>query len=166
MPDDQTVVTDSWRGYQECTRCIEEFLREITVRDSEVWLREVCLGSPDRPWIRAPLQVDSAELIQRSIERTQGLIAAIKGSLQCTVETSRRVMKELHGKGADKADLAQIINRTDALEHLRAQLTDAATLAPFDFHPAILIRWCGILGQSFVPGDPTVRVKVTTVHLL
>jgi len=166
MPDDQTVVTDSWRGYQECTRCIEEFLREITVRDSEVWLREVCLGSPDRPGIRAPLQVDSAELIQRSIERAQGLIAAIKGSLQCSVETSRRVTKELLDKGADKAELAQINARTDALDRLRTELTDAATVASCDFHPAVLVRWRGILGQSFVSGDPTVHVKVTIVYVL
>jgi hypothetical protein len=166
MPHNQPVVTESWNSYQECTRCIQDFLREVTVRDSEVWLREVCLGSPDRPSIKAPLQIDSAELVHRSIERAQGLIAAVKDSLQRTVQTSRRVMEDLLGKGADKADLAEIIARTDALDHLRTDLMDSATLAPFEYHPAILVRWCGILRQSFVSGDPTVRVEVTTVYVL
>ena len=166
MPSNQPVVTESWNGYQECTKRIQDFLREVTVRDSEVWLREVCLGSPDRPSIQAPLQIDSAELVHRSIERAQGLIAGVKDSLQRTVETSRRVMEDLLDKGVDKADLTEIIARTDALDHLRTDLMDSATRAPFEYHPAILVRWCQILRQSFVSGDPTVRVEVTTVYVL
>ena len=166
MPHNKPVVTESWNGYQECTSCIQDFLREVTVRDSEVWLREVCLGSPDRPSVKAPLQTNSAELIHRTIERAQSLIAAVKESLERTVQTSKRVMKDLLDKGADDADLAEIIARTDALDHLRTELTDSGTLAPFEYHPAILVRWCSILSESFVSGDPRVRVEVTNVYVL
>jgi hypothetical protein len=34
------------------------------------------------------------------------------------------------------------------------------------YYPAILVRWCRILRQSFISGDPTVRVEVTTVYVL
>jgi hypothetical protein len=63
------------------------------------------------------------------------VFAAVKASFLRTVETSRRVMEDLLGKGADKADLAEIIARTDALDHLRTDLMDSATLAPFEYHP-------------------------------
>jgi hypothetical protein len=166
MPIGEPVVTESWNGYQECMKRIQEFLCEVTVRDSEVWLREVCLGSPDRPSIHAPLQIDSAELVHRTLERAQGLMTAVKGSVERTVATSRRVMEDLIGEGADEADAAEILARTDALYHLQAELADATTLAPFEYHPAILVRWCSILRQNFVSGDPSVRVKVTTVYVL
>jgi hypothetical protein len=167
MPDKQPVVTDSWNSYREFAKCVQDFLREITVRDSEVWLRDVCLGAPDRPWLRAPLQIDSTEIVGRAIDRAQGLIAAVKGSLQGTVESSRRVMEDLLGKkGAHKADLAEIIARINALEQLRTKLAGVASLAPLEYHPAILIHWCEILGQSFVSGDPAVQVEVTTVYVL
>lgn len=166
MPDNEPVVTDSWRSYRECTKCIEDFLREISARDSEVWLGDVCLGSPDHPWIRTPLQIDSAEAVCRAIERAQNLVAAVKGSLFATVETSKRVMEDLLGKGADKADLAEVMARIDALEDISTNLAGVATLAAFEYHPAILIRWCEILRQSFVSGDPAVRVEVTTVYVL
>jgi hypothetical protein len=166
MPDNEPVVTDSWIHYEKCMRRIQDFLREVTVRDSEVWVCDVCLGSPDRPWIRAPLQIDSAQLIGRSIERAQCLVASIKGSLEHSVETSRHVMQDLLGKGGDAARLAPVAARIDALVQLRSELTRAAALAPFDYHPAVLMRWCGILRQSFGPGDPVVRVEVTTAYVL
>jgi hypothetical protein len=166
VPDNQPVVTDSWKGYRECTKCIQDFLREITAKDSEVWLGDVCLGSPDHAWIRTPLQVDSAESVCRAVERVLGLVAAVKGSLIGTVETSKRVIEDLLGKGADKAALAEVMARIDALEQLRINLAGAASLAPFEYHPAILIRWCEILRQSFVSGDPAVRVEVTTAYVL
>jgi len=166
VPDNQLQVTDSWRAYQDFTNCVQDLLREIAVRGSEVWLGEVCLGSPDRPWIGAPLRADSTELLHRSIGRAKDLIDAVSGSLQRSVEASRRLMKDLAGKGASKADLTEIGARTDVLDRLLHELTDAATLAPFAYHPAILIRWCGLLGESLVAGDGTVRVKVTTVYVL
>src|SRR5436190_5709021 len=116
MPDTQPVVTDSWNGYRECTRCIHDFLSEITVIDCEVRLGDVSLGSPDHPWIRAPLEIDSAEIVCRAIERAQGLIAAVKSSLLGTAETSKRVMEDLLGKGADRTELAEIVARIVALE--------------------------------------------------
>jgi hypothetical protein len=166
MPDNELVVTDSWRAYRECTKCIEDFLREITARDSEVWLGDVCLGSPDHPWIRTPLQIDSAEAVCRAVERAHALIAAVKGSLVGAVEMSKRVTEDLLNKGADKADLDKVVARIDTLEQLWTKLTNVARLAPFEYHPAILVRWCDILGRSLVSGDPSVRVDVTTVYLL
>jgi hypothetical protein len=166
MPDNQPVVTDSWRAYRECTKCIQDFVREITTRNSEIWLGDVCLGSPDHPWIRTPLQIDSAGAVCRAVERAQGLIAAVKSSLLGTVKTSTLVMEDLLGKGADRAELADIVARIAALEQLWTELTGAATVAPFEYHPAILIRWCDILRERFVSGDPAVRVEVRTVYVL
>ena len=166
MPDSQPVVTDSWEAYQVCTKCIQDFVREITTRDSEIWVGDVCLGSPDHPWIRTPLQVDSAGAVCRAVERAQRLVVAVKGSLFSTVETTKRVMEDLLGKGADKNDLAEVMARIDALEQISTNLAGVARLAPIEYHPAILIRWSEILRQSFVSGDPAVRVEVTTAYVL
>jgi hypothetical protein len=166
VPDNQPVVTDSWSAYRECLRNIETFLRDINVRNTEVWLGDVCFGSPDNPGIRLPIRVDSAELVHRSIDHVQGLLAAVNGSLQNTVETSRRVMEELRRKGADESDLAAIQARAGALERLRTDLARATTLAAPEYHPTVLVRLREILGQSFVSGDPAVRVTVTTVYML
>jgi len=155
-----------WKDYRECTERIEDFLREIIARDSEVWIGDVCLGSPDHPWIRTPLQIDSAETVCRAINRARGLVAAVKASLIVTMETSKRVMEDLLGKSADKAELVQVMARIAALQDISTKLARVATLAPFEHHPAVLIRWCEILRQSFVFGDPAVRVRVTTVHVL
>jgi hypothetical protein len=54
----------------------------------------------------------------------------------------------------------------------RAEAKDAAarrkdaTRGRPTIRPAILVRWCRILRQSFISGDPTVRVEVTTVYVL
>lgn len=74
-------------------------------------------------------------------------------------------MEDLLSKGADKTDLAEIIARLDALDHLRTELADAATLASVEYHPAILVRWCGILGQCFVSGDGRVHQTAHAVTI-
>ena len=167
MPSAGEKVTDSWSTYQDCTRSIQHFLNEIRVKDAEVWLGDVCLGSPDHPFVRAPLQIDSAELVDHSVGRAHALVAAVTESLQSAVKTSRRVMEELGRAGVvDSADLAAVVARTDSLEKLLAELTSAATFSPIKCHPAILIRWREILGPSLVPGDPAVQVRVVTVYVL
>jgi len=48
-------------------------------------------------------------------------------------------MEDLLGKGADKADLAEMVARTEALDRLRTDLMDSTTPAPFEYHPAVLV---------------------------
>ena len=43
MPSPVEKVTDSWNAYKNCMKSIQHFLTEISVRDAEVWLGEVCL---------------------------------------------------------------------------------------------------------------------------
>ena len=165
VPDNQPVVTDRWNGDRECMRYIDTCLRDITVRNTAVWLGDVCFGSPDNPGMRVPLQVDSAELVHRSTDHLQGLVAAVKDSLKNSVETSRRVMEELRAKALTNPTWPRY-GSSQALEQLRIELTSVATLAAPEYHPAILVRQREILGQSFVSGDPMVRVTVTTVYML
>src|SRR6187549_702913 len=98
--NDHPVVTNSWTSYQEFITCIKEFLNAISIRDAEVWLDEVCLGSPDHPWIRAPFQINSVERVGQTIACAQRLISGVHGSLHSTIETSRREMEVLINKGA------------------------------------------------------------------
>src|SRR3954451_1590472 len=118
MADDRAVATDSWKHYRDCVDRIEEFLREVSVKDSEVWIGDVCFGSPDRAWISARLQVNSAEVVIRAIERTKGLVAVVRDCLEETVETSKRVMEDLRRQGARESELAGVVGRIDVLERL------------------------------------------------
>ena len=102
MPHNQPVVTESWNSYQECARCIQDFLREVTVRDSKC-------GFAKSAWVLRiahrlkPLCGSTHELVHRSIERAQNHRRR-QGSLSA-VQTSRRVMEDLLGNGADKPTL-------------------------------------------------------------
>lgn len=167
MPTAGENVTDSWRAYQTCMKMIHRFLNEIEVKNAEAWVGDVCFGSPDHPVVKAPLRGDSVERIHDSVERAKALVAVVLESLQNAVKTSRSVMDKLRGEGdVDSADLADVVARTNSLEQLLAELTNASALTPITYHPATLIRWREMLGRSLVPGDPALRVKVVTVHVL
>ena len=92
-------MTDSWRAYQDCTRSIQHFVNEIAIEDVEVWVGDVCLGTPDHPRVSAPLQIDSGERVHRAVWRAHDLVAVVMESLQIAVKTSRRVIEELGREG-------------------------------------------------------------------
>ncbi len=167
MASTEPRVTDSWTAYQECTRAVRRFLDETRVKDGEVWIGDVCVGTPDCPSVRAPLRADSAALVHDALGRAEALVAAVMESLRRSVEVSRHAMDELKGRGAvDSADMAAVVARTESVEQLLAELTRAATLAPRPYHPAVLTRWRQVLEPSLIPGDPAVPVKVVTVYVL
>ena len=77
MPNTEKNVTDSWRAHEEFLRAIHRFLAEIRMRDGEVWIGEVCFGSPNQPCVRAPLRRDSAALVGHSVDRAEALAADV-----------------------------------------------------------------------------------------
>ena len=51
MLDKKDQVSKSWAAYQAFTSSVNDFQKAIVLRDSEVWMGEVCLGSPNSPWV-------------------------------------------------------------------------------------------------------------------
>lgn len=165
MPKTAEKVTNSWRIYEECLTAIQTFLAEIRIQDGEVWIGEVCIGSPGQPCLRAPLH--SAALISRSVERANAVASSVTRSIRRTIETTREEIERLKAEGeVDREGLERLGARIGSLEGLLAQLTAAAAHSPIAYHPATLIRWSEILEQCLVPGNPAVPVSVVTIYVL
>jgi hypothetical protein len=167
MSNTEKNFTDSWAAHQDFLRAIERFLAEIKMHDGEVWIGEVCFGSPDQPWVRAPLRRHSAALVGKAVDHAEALAANVTETLQRALQTTSDTVAKLQAEGAvDGADLARVIARSQALEGLLEELTRAATLSPLACHPASLSRWYEILRRSFVPGNPAVEVRVVTTYVV
>ena len=167
MPNSEKQVTDSWIAHEEFLRATKRFLAEIRIDDGEVWIGEVCFGSPNQPGIRSPLRRDSGDLVGRSVNHAEALAADVKETLQRALQITRDRVRKLQADGAvDEADLAGVIDRSQALERLLEELTSAAPPSSLAWHPASLSRWYEILRASFVPGNPAVEVRVVTTYVL
>lgn len=165
-PSSEKKITDSWKAYQDFTRTKDDFVSLIRLQGDEIWVGEVCFGSPDHPMVRVSLGRDSARLVAHSIDRAEHLATEVKRTLQTAIEASRQTMEKLKAEGhVNTTDLAQVIARTDSLQQLQADLNSAATPDPIACHPATLARWLEILGQSFSSGDPAVYVKVVVTYV-
>jgi hypothetical protein len=166
-PKTEENVTDSWKAHEGFLKAIGRFQGEIRMRDREVWIDELCLGSPDQPWLRAPLRRDAADLIRHSVHHAEELAGGVKGALTNALQITRDMLKELPARGAaDEADVARVNERQAGLEELLKDLTMAASHSPLLWHPRTLTRWYEILSESFVPGNPAVEVRVVTTYLL
>jgi hypothetical protein len=149
--------------------CIQEFLRAYRVEGSEVWFGEVCFGSPGNPWLRVPVQEDSAERLHHSIARAERHMFEVLDSLGVSIETSRRVMKELGELGGtvvDNTELAAVVERLKFLQRLLTELSESAAAHSVKYHPAVLIKWRDILEKNLGSGDPSLRVRVEIVYVL
>jgi hypothetical protein len=167
MSDTEKKVTDSLMAHKRFLRAVEQFLAAVRMHDGEVWIGEVCLGSPNEPWVRAPLRCDSAALVDVSVNHAEALAADVTNSLERALQITRDTSRRLQGEGTvPEADLARVNDRNQALERLRDGLAVAAALSPLACHPARLSRWYEILGGSFVPGNPAVEVRVVTTYLV
>lgn len=166
-PENEKKVTDSWTAHQKFLGAIQRFLAEIKMRDGEVWIGEVCLGSPNQPRVSAPLGRDSAALVEDSVRRAEALVTGITETLQIALRVTGETINILQGSGVvNGSDLAGVIERSKALETLLDRLTTAATDGPLACHPANLRRWFEILDRSIVPGNPAVEVRVVTTYVL
>jgi len=167
MPETEKKLTDSWRAHEEFLRAIQRYLAEISTRDGDVWIGEVCFGAPNQPWVRAPLRKDSAALVEISVRRAEEVAADVTRTLARALQVTGDTVKQLQAQGVvDAAGLARVIERNQALEGLLEKLTQAATLGPLACHPGRASRWFEILEQGFVPGNPAVEVRVVTTYVL
>jgi hypothetical protein len=106
-------------------------------------------------------------LVAESVSLALKVAADVTDTLQRALQITHDRVEQLMTEGdVDPDDLARVRDRNQALEGLRDELAGAAKLSPLMFHPAILSSWHGILRGRFVPGDPSVRVRVVTTHLL
>ena len=95
MPNTEKKVTDSWTAHEDFLRAIQRFLAEIRMDDGEVWIGEVCFGSPNQPWVRAPLRRDSAALVRDSVNRAEALAADVRKTLQRALQITRETVGKL-----------------------------------------------------------------------
>ena len=127
----------------------------------------MCFGSPDQPLVKAPLRSDSADLVRKSVVRAEIAAKDVLKSIDRAVATSRSVVEKLKVEGdVEIPELTRILGRIDSLERLLAELASGPRGGDMACHPAQLFCWSGILKRSFVPGDPTVLVRVIITYLL
>lgn len=114
MPNTEKQVTHSWRAHQEFMRAIQRFLAEIRMQDDDVWVGDVCFGSPNQPSIRAPLLSDSATLVGDSVHHAEALAADVTGTLGRALQITRDTLQKLQTEGAvDGTDLARVAEGID-----------------------------------------------------
>jgi hypothetical protein len=164
-PSKDACVTDSWKRYEECMASIHAFEREVTIRESEVWIRDLCFGSRAEPMIRVPAELDW-QAVTSTVEHARSLVTSIRKSLSASIATSASVMERFRREGGDEEGLRRITARTNALEDLASELERAAALAPVEYHPAVLAGWLEILSERLEPGSGYVTVVVCTEYVL
>jgi hypothetical protein len=101
-----------------------------------------------------------------SVGRVEVLTREITISLHRAIDTTTKVVEELRSKGAGQDDLKTAFDRVDALRHLLTELGSTSTVDGITYHPRTLIRWFEILETILTPGDPRLRVKVVSIHIL
>ena len=165
MTKPEQKLTDSFSAYQECLKAIRRFLSVVRIENGEAWIQNVCFGSPNRPFVRAPLGHDSAALVGAAVGLAGALVESVHGTLVRAIEASFQTMEELRRQGdVDPNDFGPLMARVHTLERLVEELTQRRELLPH--HPERLLRWCDILGRSLGEGDGTVQVRVVVTYVL
>ena len=165
MPERTEQATSSWEAYQECMVVVSRFLDAIRVRDDEVWFGDsVCLGSERSAWLRAPVEI-APDGVMRAVYEVRDLVGHLFASLQKAIEAGRQPDEKIEKVLVGSDEAKRLGARTNLLEQILAELQNIRQQAPFEHHPAVLLRMHQALQDRIGPGDAGIRVTVTTTYI-
>ena len=157
---------ESLRLYDAAMKIINEFMEVVSIRNGEVWIREeVCLGRPEKPEIRIPINYPS-EYLGQALHHIDNLVESISGSLKTAIDAAKEGEAELESLQVSGDSISQLRIRTERLQSLLNALMIERDRLHIAHHPELLFGWHQIFDSTMKSGDAGIRVQALVTYIV
>ena len=147
--------TPSLEAYKKFTKHIDEYLSRFNRNDGDLSIGPIRLGTPDRPLITAPIEMDPREIEKYLRPTTDILKRAIEEAKESIVWT-RKILEQTDSRSPEAEKRIQVVEKI--VGEIRGLLDDHKGIA---WHPRCYERIRERVQNSFREGEPGIAIQIT-----
>lgn len=143
--------TPSLEAYKKFTKHIDEYLSMFNPNDGDLSIGPIMLGTPDRPFITAPIEMDPRE-IERLLRPTTDILKMAIDEAKNSIGWTRRIIHQTGSKSPEAEERIRVVE--EFTHRIERMLNDHKGIA---WHPECYDEVSGRFRHSFRPGEPGIR---------
>lgn len=147
--------TPSLEAYIKFTTYIHKYINMFHSSSDGLSIGPIILGTPDRPLITAPIEMDPRE-IERYLRPTTEVLEETIGEANKSIMWTRKVLAQTDTRSPEAENRIQFLEKI--VDDIRRLLRDHNGFA---WHPRCHEQIRNRVQSSFIPGEPGIPIQIT-----
>jgi hypothetical protein len=147
--------TPSLEAYKKFTKHIDEYIAMFSDNNGVLSIGPIMLGTLDRPFITAPIEMDPRE-IERHLRRTTDILERAIEEAKKLIKYTRKIIDQTGSVSPEAEKRIQVVEKiVGDIQGLLCKYNG------FAWHPRCYERIRTLVQSSFRPGEPGIPIQIT-----